>query len=156
MSGASRFKWPHRVQVTSVWCHVQDTVQQFSRKGTQKMPLNSAWAGRGSSLLLKKMASTHCSCQTAQVYIQIQKVLLKTKRITQTLSCREVHNLKVPLGPEGRGRCHGCKCAQTDSLPFVQAATLYEELIRQHTIWESKQETDAWDYALTQAETVLL
>lgn len=35
---------------------------------------------------------------------------------------------------------------------FVHVAMLSEELIRQCTIWESKQETDAWDYALTQAE----
>lgn len=29
---------------------------------------------------------------------------------------------------------------------------LCEEFIRQHTVWESKQETDVWYYALTQAE----
>lgn len=90
--------------------------------------------------------------QPPWVYDQTQTDLLKTKRTTQTLSCRKLHNLKVPLGPEGTRRHHGCKCAQIDNLPFMQVTMLCEELIRQHTIQESKQETDAWDYALTQAE----
>lgn len=47
----------------------------------------------------------------------------------------------LPLGPEGRGECQGCKCAPLDEL-LKQVALLQEELTGQHSIWESEWEID--------------
>lgn len=38
--------------------------------------------------------------------------VLRFKRAAQTLSFRELQPWEVPIGPEGRGGCHGCKHAQ--------------------------------------------
>lgn len=45
-----------------------------------------------------------------QAYTQTD--LLRTIRAAQTLNCRELQNLEVPLGPKDRDGSHGCKCAQ--------------------------------------------
>lgn len=45
-----------------------------------------------------------------QAYTQTD--LPRTIRAAQTLNCRELQNLEVPLGPKDRDGSHGCKCAQ--------------------------------------------
>lgn len=53
----------------------------------------------------------------------------RIERAAQTQCYMELQNLEVPLGSEGRGGCHGCKCAQLEEL-FMQVAMLQEELNR--------------------------
>lgn len=48
--------------------------------------------------------------------VSIQTDLPRTERAAQTIRCREFQYLKVPIGPEGRVGCHGCKCDQADEL----------------------------------------
>lgn len=76
----------------------------------------------------------------------------RTKKAAQAISCRELQNLEVPLGPEGRGGCHGCKHAQLDELS-EQGAMLREELTGQHSIQEYKLEINVRFCVLTQADS---
>lgn len=85
----------------------------------------------------------------ADVYMQMEP--LRTKRASQTPSCGELQNPEVPLGPNGRIGCRGCKCAQLDEL-FEQVAVLREELNRLQSIRESERKIDVWYQALAQAE----
>lgn len=45
----------------------------------------------------------------------------------QTTDCGELHNLEVPLGPEGGEGCHGCRCALFKEL-LEQMARLQQEI----------------------------
>lgn len=67
-----------------------------------------------------------------------QKDLPRTGQAAQTLSCKEILNLEVPLGPEGRDRCCECKCAQMDGL-FDQVMMLQKEFTSQCSIQDSEQ-----------------
>lgn len=74
--------------------------------------------------------------------------LPRIKKVAQTVSSRQVQSLEVPLEPECRGVCHGCKYAQLDEF-FKQVAQSREELIRQCSIQESEKVIDKWYYMLT-------
>lgn len=62
-----------------------------------------------------------------------QSNLPRTEIAAETQSRTELQNLGVPLGSEGRGGCHGCKCAQLDEL-FKPVAMFQEAPNRQHSI----------------------
>lgn len=109
-------------------------VQQFIKEGGRQATFFYSGSNRKQPPNEIKMVST-CSNFWAESETQaegmqpphtdayIQTDLPRTKSASQNLSCSEAQKLEIPLAPEGRGRCHGCRCAPLDKL-FKQVAML--------------------------------